>query len=184
MRRDLGANNMSVESLFLQSSVAKLREFAGRIEVCLGKLNEDQIWARGHENENAVGNLALHLAGNVRQWIISGLGNNPDHRDRDSEFDARGGRTAAELSANLRSTVEQATQIIAGLDTAQLTRMYEIQAYPVSGIEAVYHVVEHFAMHTGQIIFATKMVTGVDLGFYRHLRGVNQAQVNQAQGDE
>jgi len=160
---------MSVESLFLQFSVDKLTRFADRIGVCLGKLDEDRIWARGRENENAIGNLVLHLAGNVRQWIVSSLGNNPDLRDRDAEFAARGGQTAAELSENLRATVEQATQIIAGLTTAQLTRMYEIQKYSVSGVEVVYHVVEHFAQHTGQIIFATKMLTGEDLGFYRHL---------------
>jgi uncharacterized damage-inducible protein DinB len=160
---------MSVETLFLQFSVDKLTQFADRIEVCLGKLNEDQVWARGRDSENAIGNLALHLAGNVRQWILSSIGNHPDHRDRDGEFAARGGLTAAELSANLRNTVEQATQIISGLTTAQLTRMYEIQKYSVSGVEAVYHVVEHFAQHTGQIIFATKMLTAEDLGFYRHL---------------
>jgi uncharacterized damage-inducible protein DinB len=160
---------MSVESLFLQFSVDKLTQLAGRIEACLGMLDEDRIWARGRQNENAIGNLALHLAGNVRQWIISSLGNNPDHRDRDSEFAARGGHTAAELSAKLRGAVEQATQVISGLTTAQLTRMYEVQNYRVSGVEAVYHVVEHFSQHTGQIIFATKMLTGEELGFYRHL---------------
>src|SRR5579863_6898271 len=118
---------MSVEALFLQFSVDKLTQFVDRIEVCLGKLNEDQIWTRGGETENAIGNLALHLAGNVRQWILSSLGNHPDHRDRDGEFAARGGHTAAELSANLRNTVEQAAQIISGLSTAQLTLTYEIQ---------------------------------------------------------
>jgi uncharacterized damage-inducible protein DinB len=161
--------NMSVEALFLQVSVGTLAQFVGRIEACLGKLDDDQIWARGKQNENAIGNLVLHLTGNVRQWIISSLGGNPDHRDRNAEFDARGGSTAVELSANLRTTVEQATQIVSGLTTAQLTRMYEIQKYEVSGVQAVYHVVEHFAQHTGQIIFATKMLTGADLGFYKHL---------------
>jgi uncharacterized damage-inducible protein DinB len=160
---------MSVESLFLQFSVDKLTQLAERIDACLRRLNEDQIWARGQQSENAIGNLALHLAGNVRQWIISSLGNNPDNRDRDSEFAARGGFSAAELSANLRNTVEQATQVISGLTNAQLTRMYEVQNYRVSGLEAVYHVVEHFSQHTGQIIFATKMLTGEELGFYRHL---------------
>jgi uncharacterized damage-inducible protein DinB len=160
---------MSVETLFLQFSVDKLAQFVDRIDVCLGKLSEDQVWGRGRDNENTIGNLALHLAGNVRQWILSSLGNHPDHRDRDGEFDARGGHTSAELSTNLRNTVEQAAMVISGLTTAQLTRMYEIQKYSVSGVEAVYHVVEHFAEHTGQIIFATKRLTGEDLGFYRHL---------------
>jgi uncharacterized damage-inducible protein DinB len=165
-----GRRKMSTESLFLKTSIDTLRLHAGRIEACLTKLSDGQIWARGHENENAIGNLALHLAGNVRQWIISSLGNTPDRRDRNAEFDARGGFTSAELARRLRDTVEQALTIIPALTTEQLTRDYDIQGYRVSGVEVVFHVVEHFAQHTGQIIFATKMITGADLGFYRHLR--------------
>jgi uncharacterized damage-inducible protein DinB len=164
---------MSVESLFLQFSVDKLKQFTDRIEICLKTLTEDQIWARGGENENAIGNLALHLTGNVRQWIVTSLGNDPVKRDRDSEFSARGGRSSTELATTLRYTVDQAAHIIAGLSTDQLTRTYEIQSYVVSGVEVVYHVVEHFAEHTGQIIFATKMLSGSDLGFYGHLRNAD-----------
>ncbi len=167
---------MSVEELFLQFSVDKLTQLADRIEVCLGKLNEEQIWARGQKNENAIGNLALHLEGNVGQWILSPLDDRPLSRDRDAEFAARGGFTRSELSEKLRHTVDHATQVISGLTAAQLTRIYEIQKYPVSGVEAVYHVVEHFAEHTGQIIFATKMLTGQDLGFYRHLNNPAHAE--------
>lgn len=167
---------MSVETLFLQYSVDKLQQFTSRIEVCLGKLTDHQIWARGGQNENAIGNLVLHLTGNVRQWIVSSLGENPTPRDRDSEFSARGGRAAAELAAAMRETVEQALQVISGLDNDRLTRTYEIQNYRVSGVEVVYHVVEHFAQHTGQIIFATKMLTGDDLEFYRHLRNAGQSE--------
>ncbi len=162
---------MSVESLFLKSAVEKLEEYRGRIEVCLAKLDDARIWARGGENENAIGNLVLHLAGNVRQWIVCSLGGSPVDRDRDSEFDARGGFTAAQLSHKLRETVDAASAIIEGLTAEQLTSTYEIQIYQVSGVEAVFHVVEHFACHTGQIIFVTKMLTGTDLGFYSHLRG-------------
>jgi uncharacterized damage-inducible protein DinB len=160
---------MSVESLFLDFSAGKLRQFASRIEICLARLSEDQIWARGHENENAVGNLALHLAGNIGQWILGPLGGARTKRDRDGEFAARGGFDGKQLASRLSTTVEQATAIIAGLTTEQLTATYKIQNYPVSGVDAVYHVVEHFAQHTAQIIFATKMLTGGDLGFYRHL---------------
>jgi uncharacterized damage-inducible protein DinB len=162
---------MSVESLFLKSVVDKLEEYRGRIETCLSRLDEEQIWARGGENENAIGNLVLHLCGNVRQWIFSSLGGHTMDRDRDSEFDARGGFTAAQLSHKLSETIDSATAIIATLTTEQLTRTYEIQIYKVSGVEAVFHVVEHFAHHTGQILFATKMLTRADLGFYSHLRG-------------
>lgn len=160
---------MSVESLFLQFSVDKLGQLASRIEFCLKKLTEDQIWARGGRHENAVGNLVLHLTGNVRQWILLTLGGSRIDRDRDAEFAACGGFSKTELSANLRDAVEQASRVIAGLNTTQLTQTYDVQNYRVSGVEAVYHVVEHFAEHTGQIIFATKILTGEDLGFYRHL---------------
>lgn len=161
---------MSIESLFLKYSVDKLRQFTDRIDVCLGKLTEQQIWARGGENENAIGNLVLHLNGNVRQWIVSTLGNDPIPRDRDAEFNTRGGPEAGQLVGTLRDTVEQACRVILSLDTERLTQEYEVQKYRVSGVEAVYHVVEHFGQHTGQIIFATKMLTGGDLEFYRHLR--------------
>jgi len=140
-----------------------------RIETCLGKLTPEQVWARGGENENAIGNLVLHLCGNMRQWIISGVGGRPDTRDRDSEFAARGGASTPELSARLRETVEEATAAIAGLTPERLAAQLVIQGYRVSALEAVYHVVEHFSMHAGQILFATKMLTGTDLGFYRHL---------------
>jgi len=156
---------MTVESLFLKFSADKLRQFADRIEVCVDKLNDEQIWARGHESSNAIGNLILHLNGNVRQWIISELGGNPCERDRDAEFAARGNVTGAELIARLKNTVEHAAQVISSLTTDRLTRMYDIQSYACSGVEAVYHVVEHFAEHTGQIIFATKLLTREDLGF-------------------
>jgi len=159
----------TVESLFLEVSAAKLLEFLGRIEACLAKLTDDQIWARGHETNNAVGNLVLHLGGNVRQWVICGLGGEADRRDRDSEFEARGGRNAGELMAGIRSAAEQAVAVIRGLTTDQLTAGYSIQSYAVSGVEIVYHVVEHFAQHTAQIIFATKMLVQDDMGFYRHL---------------
>lgn len=158
-----------IESLFLEYAAEKLLELTGRIEACLAKLSDDQIWSRGHETENAVGNLVLHLRGNVTQWIIATLGNQTDHRDRDGEFEAREGPGAAELAVLLRGTVATAVTVIRNLATAQLTTRYEIQNYSVSGVDVVFHVVEHFAQHTGQIIFATKMLIGEDMGFYRHL---------------
>jgi uncharacterized damage-inducible protein DinB len=160
----------SLDRLFLDYSTKKLRQLTGRIETCLGKLNSDQIWARGSEQENAVGNLALHLAGNVRQWIVSGVGGAPDQRERDAEFAARGGVPAAELAERLRATVEEAAGVLERVTAERLAAPIVIQKYEMSVMEAIYHVVEHFSEHTGQIIFATKMLTSEDLGFYRHLR--------------
>lgn len=163
-----------MDRLFLDHSGKKLRQLAGRVETCLGKLNEEQVWARGTENENAIGNLALHLCGNVRQWICAGVGEHPDVRERDAEFAARGGVSVGALTERLRQTVEEAVSIIDAVAPARLPKRLLVQEYDVSVLEAIYHVVEHFSMHTGQIIFATKMLTGEDLGFYQHLRSAGR----------
>jgi uncharacterized damage-inducible protein DinB len=161
------------EGLFLDFSARKLELLLGRIENCLDRLSGEQIWARGGENENAVGNLALHLAGNVRQWIVSGVGGAPDLRQRDGEFAARGGPSTAELKERLHAAVAEAVTVIRGVSSERLTERLVIQSYQTTVLEAIYHVVEHFSMHTGQIQFATKMLTGLDLGFYHHLRATS-----------
>jgi uncharacterized damage-inducible protein DinB len=159
-----------LERQFLDHSAKKLRQYTERIGTCVGKLNEEQVWARGSESENAVGNLVLHLCGNVRQWIVSGVGGQPDVRERDAEFSARGGIPISELIGRLRGTVEEAVAVIENVSRERLPGRLLIQQYDVSVMEAIYHVVEHFSMHTGQIMFATKMLAGTDLGFYAHLR--------------
>lgn len=159
----------TVESLFTDFSVRKLRQLSGRIRECLDRLSDEQLWARGSDAENAAGNLLLHLCGNVRQWILSGIGGKPDVRVRDREFSARGGIGKDELRERLEATVEDAAAVIGALDAARLAARIRVQNYEMSVLEAVYHVVEHFAQHTGQIILMTKAATGQDLGFYKHL---------------
>jgi uncharacterized damage-inducible protein DinB len=160
-----------LDRLFVDCSTRRLEQLASRIQDCLGRLSDHQIWARGGENENALGNLVLHLCGNVRQWILSGVGGKPDTRRRDAEFAARGGAPATELSTQLASVVAEAVAVIRNLDAARLAETVEIQKYNVTVLEAVYHVVEHFAEHTGQIIYVVKALTGDDLGYYAHLSG-------------
>ena len=174
--------NETLDRLFLDCSAAKLEMFASRIESCLGRLTDEQVWARGHENENAIANLVLHLNGNVRQWIISGIGGQNDERQRDLEFSARQGDSKARLAARLRATVEEAMAIIRDVPAEQLVERRTIQGYDVSVLEAIYQVVEHFSGHTGQIQFATKMLTGADLGFYRHLQAGRASNVPPAAG--
>ncbi len=156
---------------FVKCTIEALRQHAGRIESCIAKLAPEQIWARGSENENAIGNLVLHLCGNVRQWIIAGVGGASDIRKRDGEFAARGGVPLTELMEKLRSTVDEAVGVVERATAERLAAPMAIQGYQTTGLGAIYHVVEHFSGHTGQIVFATKMLTGQDLGFYRHLSG-------------
>lgn len=161
---------MPLDRLFLDFSAGKLQQLSSRIEACLQELDEEEVWTRGSDGENAVGNLVLHLCGNVGQWIVSGAGAAPDLRDRDSEFAARSGPGKAELTARLRETIGRAAAVITSLPAARLEQRVVIQGYDVSVLEAIYHSVEHFSMHTGQIIYVTKLLTGSDLGFYIHLR--------------
>jgi uncharacterized damage-inducible protein DinB len=163
------------DEIFIKFSADKLEQLHGRIQDCLGRLTPEQIWTRNSANENAVGNLVLHLSGNVRQWIGSGVAGLADHRERDAEFDARGGKEPAELSELLNTRVAEVTAIIRAVPAARLTERITPQGHDVTVLEAIAHVVEHFAMHTGQIIFLTKMLTGQDLGYYQHLRGSGRA---------
>lgn len=166
---------MSTESEFLNFSADELIQLLGRIEECVDRLTPEQLWTRGSDRENAVGNLMLHLSGNVRQWILAGIGGAPDHRDRDGEFAARDGIGAEELKARLRSTVEEAVALIRALPPERLTEIIRPQGYQGTVLAAIYHVVEHFAGHAFQIMFTTKLLTGADLGFYAHL---NRAQAH------
>jgi len=162
--------DQALDRIFVDFSRKKLLQLAGRIEDCLGRLNTEQIWARGGEHENAVGNLVLHLCGNVRQWIISAVGSKPDIRVRDREFAARGDASAAELAERLKSTVDEAAAVIHSVSAERLAEHVSVQNYDVTVLEVIAHVVEHFSQHTGQIMFVTKMLSGEDLGYYRHLK--------------
>jgi|ERR1051325_557315 uncharacterized damage-inducible protein DinB len=161
--------DQALDRIFLDFSRKKLLQLAGRIEDCLGRLNAEQIWARGAEHENAVGNLVLHLCGNVRQWIISAVGGKPDIRVRDREFAARGDVSAAELAERLKSTVGEAVAVINSVGAERLAEHVLVQKYDVTVLEAIAHVVEHFSQHTGQIMFVTKMLAGHDLEYYKDL---------------
>jgi uncharacterized damage-inducible protein DinB len=154
----------AIHQLFLAYSSSRLQQFSSHIEKCLIQLTDEQVWARGGENENSVGNLLLHLHGNMRQWIVAGVGQEADTRRRDDEFSERGGLTSIDLTERLMTLVKQATAVIDSVSVQRLSERLVIQGYDVSVLDAIYHVVEHFAMHTGQIIFMTKMLTGKTTG--------------------
>jgi hypothetical protein len=166
-----------IDKEFLRISIEKLRRSGSRIEDCVGRLNHEQIWTRNTDNVNSIGNLVLHLCGNVRQWIGFGIGDLADQRDRDSEFAARGGLEPKELIERSRKTVSDAVDTLGNFDTARLMDKVTIQNIEVSKMEAIYQVVEHFAQHTAQIIFVTKMLTGDDLGYFKHLNPGASAHV-------
>ena len=165
-----------MQSVFLKYSVEKLLQYESRINSCLDRLNYQQVWARNADAQNAIGNLVLHLCGNIRQWLLSGVGGAPDTRNRDSEFTAREAAQIPELKLRLHETVAEAVRLLETLPPERLTDPLQRQGYNVTVLEGIYHVVEHFSHHAGQIIFATKLLTSEDLGFYRHLKTVTHSE--------
>lgn len=137
-----------------------------RIQACLEKLSDAEIWRRPNAETPSIGNLVLHLCGNVRQWIVSGLGGAPDVRRRSDEFAERGPIPRAVLIGRLNETLSAADATLRSLDAAALAKTYSIQGNEETGVAAVIHVVEHFSYHTGQIAYYVKSRQGVDLGFY------------------
>lgn len=143
-----------------------LGEYVPRIERCVQLLGEADVWRRPSPNCNSVGNLLLHLAGNTTQWILAGLGDVTDARDRASEFAAAGGRGGRTLAAELRAVANAACDVVDRQGPADLLATRRIQGYDETGLSAVLHVLEHFSGHAGQIYAWTKQVTGQDLRFY------------------
>ncbi len=134
-----------------------------KIEHCLAQLSDEDVWRRANEASNSIGNLVLHLSGNVQQWIIGGVGDLPYHRDREHEFGERGGITREQLLVRLKETLAKADQVLAEVDPDKLLERKEIQGNDVTVMQAILRIVQHFGLHTGQIMLLTKQRTGEDL---------------------
>lgn len=151
---------------FITNALYRLDESTRMIKKSLAELNEEEVWAKPNKSSNSVGNLILHLRGNITQYAISSLGNTPDIRERDKEFLAIADHTLEELGQMLEETVKKAKKIIASCPEEELLRQRKVQGYNLSGLGIVIHVVEHYSYHTGQIAFWTKLLKDKDLGFY------------------
>jgi uncharacterized damage-inducible protein DinB len=149
-----------------------INHYLPKIERCLEKLTDDQIWWRANSESNSIGNLVLHLCGNARQWIIAGVNQTPDAREREKEFQQIQVIPANELVTLLRDTLFEIDRILSDLNPTSLLTARKIQGLDVNVLEAIFHVTEHFSMHTGQIIMLTKMLTQSHLSFYDFSTGV------------
>lgn len=157
-------------ALFLGFSREKLFYQEGpRLRACVESLTDEQIWWRPNASSNSIGNLLLHLSGNVRQWLVTSFNRDTDERDRPAEFAAQGKIPGAALLQTLDATLAEAAQVLDRLTEADLIAPYEIQGFHGTGLTAIYHVVEHFSLHYGQVAYITKMLRDQDLGFYKEL---------------
>ena len=165
--------NPNPASLFLERSRYFLgTEYRTKLRAAVEALPADALWWRANEQSNSVGNLLLHLTGNISEWIVSGVGGAPGSRNRAAEFAASSGPPAAELLAGLERALAEVDRVLAGLSPENLVERRTIQGRDITVLEAVYHVVEHFAMHLGQIVLVAKLHAPGAIQFYEDAGGL------------
>jgi Protein of unknown function (DUF1572) len=170
---------MSVDTAQLFLDIARralIEDHWPRLSKCACSLTEEQLWWRPNDASNSIGNLLLHLNGNISQWIVAAFNRTECTRNRPAEFSECGPAPVAGLVARLVGTVEEAGAVLTRLTEADLLATYEIQGYTVTGLYAIYHSVEHFAQHYGQIAYITKLLQSRDLGFFRELNQTGRAK--------
>jgi|APTNR8051073442_1049403.scaffolds.fasta_scaffold00614_12 uncharacterized damage-inducible protein DinB len=165
---------MTYEQQFRDALIAETKrrligESVPRIKKCVAQLSEPEIWYRPNDHSNSIGNLILHLCGNARQWIVSGLGKAPDHRRRQAEFDERGPVPLQQMLEGLDVLMVEVNEVLDRLTPEDLLKMHPVQVFEESGLSILVHVVEHFSYHTGQITYAVKALKDMDMGYYGQL---------------
>lgn len=151
---------------FVQNAHYRLDENLRMITMSLNKVTEDQVWQKPNTSLNSIGNLILHLCGNMTQYGVASLLEIEDKRDRENEFFSRGGYSKRVLLTMLSDTVNRVKKSVASISVARMLKHQEVQGYDLSGIGNIIHVVEHFSYHTGQIAFWVKLLNNEQLGFY------------------
>ena len=162
---------MDRDKLICDALVAEVKrrlfeESTPRIIKCVNMLTDDQVWWRPNAESNSIGNLVLHLEGNVRQWIMSGIAQQQDIRTRQAEFDEQGPMAKSGLLARLETTMSAAENVINSVTANVLLEKRPVQTFEESILSILVHVTEHFTYHTGQIAWITKMLTESQVGFY------------------
>lgn len=155
-----------VLSAYLRASVEQIEDGLTKIKHCLVQLDDEQVWRRPHESMNSIANILLHLSGNMRQWLIAGLGDLADERQRQNEFDDRSRRSTDELLLQLEETANQASRTIHSMTSAQLLRPRRVQQWDIDGFQTIADSVCHFRGHVQEIIHMTRCLKGDDYRFH------------------
>jgi len=151
---------------FIEASRVFLKQdFLRKLKHCVERMSEEDVWWRPNEQSNSVGNLILHLCGNMKEWIVKSIGGEEFERHRDAEFAERRPRPKAELIANIEAAVGEVDRVLEQLPPTRLFERIPVQVYKSSRLQVIYHVVEHFSYHLGQILYIYKLRNGGDPGF-------------------
>ena len=166
MKPTPGAETTSGGEFIAASRTLLTEDYVPKLRRSFELLTDDDVWWRPNDASNAIGNMVLHMAGNLEQWIVGGAGGLKVTRDRDAEFRAREGLTRDALVELIDKTVARVDRVLADLPEATLLDRITVQGFPVTRLHAVYHSIEHFGYHLGQVMYVAKLRTGKDLGIF------------------
>jgi hypothetical protein len=152
--------DLDVGTAYLTVARHKLAAWHERIRHCVHQLTDDQVWWRPSEGQNSIGNLLLHLCGNVRQWIVAGVGGAPDIRNRPQEFTERGAIGRDELLQRLAEIIAEADTVLERVSSLQLLEPRRIQGFDETVLSAIFDSLSHFSGHTQEIVFRTRLQLG------------------------
>jgi len=159
-------NEEKIAEELVKNALYRIDESTRMIQKSLNDISEEEFWQKPNDSLNSIGNLILHLCGNITQYIISSLGETEDQRNRDTEFSAKENASKSEILNQLEHTVDTAKRVIFDTNVAQLLKVRSVQGFTFSGVGVIIHAVEHYSYHTGQIAFWVKQLKNKDLGFY------------------
>jgi hypothetical protein len=150
----------TVGAAYLAASRNRLNHCVARIRHCVQQMSDEQVWWRPRESMNSTANILLHLCGNLRQWILSGVGGAPDARNRPQEFAERTFVPGAELLAQLEEVAAEADAVMARLTDADLLQSRRVQGFDETVLSALYDTLTHLNGHTQEIIYITRLQLG------------------------
>lgn len=155
-----GPTGGDVAPAFLAEARRQLAACRDRIAHCLNQLDDGQVWWRPREPLNSIGNLLLHVCGNVRQWVVSAVGGAADVRDRPQEFAERGPISRDELLRRFDALVAEADAVLAQTAPDQLLAPRRVQGFHETVLSAIFSCLTHLSGHTQEIIYATRLQLG------------------------
>lgn len=140
-----------------------------RIQKCLDSLSIEEIWHKQNEHTNSIGNLVLHLCGNVRQYVLSGIDGQEDIRERALEFSETGPISKEVLNTKVEALMKEVSAALDRITTEDMVREVSVQGFKENVTSILIHVTEHFSYHVGQITYYTKFIKNLDTGYYAGL---------------
>jgi hypothetical protein len=151
------AEAKSIGRAYLEEARRRLTACRDCIRHCLEQLEDREVWWRPRQSMNSIANLILHLCGNLRQWIVAGVGGSPDSRDRPGEFAERGPIVKEELLRRLEEVIGEADAVLGKISETQLLSSRRIQGFEETVLSAIFASLAHLSGHTQEIICLTRL---------------------------